>query len=131
MDPLLGGVILQLVAAFMGAALYIFKNFRTMAGATADTVSAPISLMMNGILWSVAAGLSVGMAEILSFVISGMNVKASQSIPTIIGGSVVIGTVLGSVWLREKLTLRGWFGVLLITIGIAIIGIDPGTTTAH
>ena len=77
-----------------------------------------------GLVWAVAAGLSVGAAELLSFVVSGMGVPATQSIPIIIGGSILIGTILGSVWLKESLSSTGWFGVLLIAIGITLVGMN-------
>ncbi|KAL3928360.1 MAG: hypothetical protein SGARI_005058 [Bacillariaceae sp.] len=112
-DPILGGVLLQLVAAMMGASLYLWKKLTTSVG------------------WSVAAGLAVGAAEILSFFISGMGVPASKSIPTVIGGSVVVGTLAGSVWLKERLSFGGWMGVCLIALGIALVGMDPGSAAGH
>ena len=47
-----------------------------------------------------------------------------QSIPIIIGGSVMFGTVLGFLALGETLTARGWSGVLMISIGISLVGMD-------
>ena len=52
----------------------------------------------------------------------------SKSIPAIIGASVVIGTLLGAVWLGEQLTIQGWVGVAFIALGIALVGIDPGAS---
>jgi len=119
MDPILGGVLLQIVAAALGAALLAVQRVRT-------TTALEVSKL--GVRWAIAAGAAVGAAEILSFIISGLGVPASKSIPAIIGGSVVIGTLLGAVWLGEKLTTRGWFGIALIAIGIALVGIDPGAS---
>jgi len=116
MDPILGGVLLQIVAAALGAGLLVIQRARA---------TAPLEVSKLGIRWAVAAGAAVGAAEILSFIISGLGVPASKSIPTIIGGSVVMGTVLGAVWLGEHLTPRGWVGVSLIALGIALVGIDP------
>jgi drug/metabolite transporter (DMT)-like permease len=50
-----------------------------------------------------------------------------QSIPIVIGGSVLLGTILGTVWLKEVLTVKGWCGVVLIAAGIALVGMDPGS----
>mmetsp|Transcript_5886 Transcript_5886/g.9891 ORF Transcript_5886/g.9891 Transcript_5886/m.9891 type:complete len:253 (-) Transcript_5886:128-886(-) len=120
MDPILGGVLLQVVAAALGATLLAVQ--RAKSSATALEVS------KMGVRLSIAAGAAVGAAEILSFIISGLGVPASKSIPAIIGGSVVMGTFLGAVWLGEQLTPRGWFGIALIAVGIALVGMDPGAS---
>ena len=124
-DPILGGVLLQFVAALIGTALLLLK---TAGGASS---SSSLSMTKSGLIWSIAAGVAVGAAEILSFIISGMGVEATQSIPILIGGSIVIGTILGAVWLQERLTLRGWLGILLIALGITLVGIDPGSSMGH
>jgi transporter family protein len=117
-DPILGGVLLQFVAALIGTALLLIQT------ATGSSSSSTMKVSKMGLVWSVAAGAAVGAAEILSFVISGKGVPATQSIPTIVGGSILVGTVLGVVWLRERLTMKGWMGVLLIAAGIALVGLD-------
>ena len=99
-----------------------------MAVQRATTSTVPLKCSKIGIRWAVAAGAAVGAAELLSFVISGLGVPASQSIPTIIGGSVVMGTLLGALWLGETLTPRGWLGIVLIAGGIALVGMDPGAS---
>jgi bacterial/archaeal transporter family protein len=125
-DPILGGVLLQFVAALVGTLLLGFQQLR--ASASGASV---LKLNRTGIYWSIAAGVAVGAAEILSFVISGMGVPATQSIPIIIGGSILVGTLLGSVWLGESLSRSGWAGVLLIAAGIALVGMDPGSGVGH
>jgi len=55
-----------------------------------------------------------------------MGVDASQSIPIIIGGSVAVGALLGLILLGEVLMFHGWFGVILLTCGIAMVASDPG-----
>lgn len=118
-DPVLGGVILQFVAAILGLSIYLGRHFGSSeAGETL--------MHSSGIVWSVAAGMSVGLAEILSFIVNGKGVPATQSIPVIIGGSVLFGTVLGWLFLGEDVSLRGWVGVGLITVGIAIVSMEPG-----
>jgi drug/metabolite transporter (DMT)-like permease len=79
---------------------------------------------MEGVQWAVLAGLAVGVAEIVSFFVSSLGVQAMQSIPIIIGGSVMFGTVMGAVALHEELSYRGWLGVVLISLGISLVGID-------
>lgn len=86
--PVLGGVILQFVAALLGSAL--------LAGLVAFPADdTKIHVERPGLVWSVGAGVWVGLAEITSFLVAGMGVPASQFIPINIGGSVAIGTVLG------------------------------------
>mmetsp|Transcript_15155 Transcript_15155/g.30821 ORF Transcript_15155/g.30821 Transcript_15155/m.30821 type:complete len:246 (-) Transcript_15155:130-867(-) len=122
MDPILGGVLLQFVAATVGTLLWLVQRTTSSKAAVVSTRTA--------MAWAAAAGLAVGAAELLSFFISGMGVQAMQSIPIVVGGSVLMGTVLGRVWLKEMLTWKGWCGVALISIGIALVGIDPGSSGA-
>eukprot|EP00522_Entomoneis_paludosa_P014850 CAMPEP_0172451726 /NCGR_PEP_ID=MMETSP1065-20121228/9643_1 /TAXON_ID=265537 /ORGANISM="Amphiprora paludosa, Strain CCMP125" /LENGTH=233 /DNA_ID=CAMNT_0013203695 /DNA_START=140 /DNA_END=841 /DNA_ORIENTATION=- len=116
--PVLGGVILQFIAAILGclllSILVVKDGWEEM------------NYDSSGVFWAIWAGVAVGAAEILSFVVSGMGVQSMQSIPIIIGGSVLFGTVLGFTILHEVLTYRGWFGVSLIAVGIGLVGTDPG-----
>ncbi len=118
--PILGGVILQFVAALLGCILCVTLVY----GPTQEEMFYDGS----GIWFAVYAGMSVGAAEIISFMVSGMGVQAVQSIPTIIGGSVFFGTVLGWLLLGEELSMRGWFGVAMIAGGITLVGMDPGAS---
>jgi transporter family protein len=121
-DPMLGGVLLQIVAALLGTLLLAGKRVSAQSPGSIPTRA-------DGIKWAILAGLAVGVAEILSFMISSMGVQVMQSIPIVIGGSVLFGTILGAVWLKEILTVKGWCGVVLIAAGIALVGMDPGSIT--
>jgi uncharacterized membrane protein len=66
----------------------------------------------------------------LSFVVSGLGVPACQSIPTIIGGSVGVGAILGLIILGETLVLQEWLGVALLITGIVFVALDPGEKVA-
>jgi transporter family protein len=123
-DPMLGGVLLQIVAAILGTLLLV--GTRVTAQSTRS-----IPTRADGIKWAILAGLAVGVAEILSFMISSLGVQAMQSIPIVIGGSVLFGTILGTVWLNEVLTVKGWCGVFLIAAGIALVGMDPSSVGLH
>lgn len=116
-NPVLGGVILQLVAAMLGCCLLGFLVVK-------EGGSEVIDYDREGINWAILAGLAVGTAEIVSFFVSSLGVQAMQSIPIIIGGSVMFGTVLGAVALREVLSARGWLGVVMISVGISLVGLD-------
>jgi len=113
--PILGGVILQIVAALLGALICGYLGFGLEETMFYDG---------KGITWAILAGLAVGAAEILSFLVNGMGVPAVKSIPVIIGGSVMIGTIIGRIFLAEVLSPSGWFGVILIAIGITLVGME-------
>jgi transporter family protein len=117
-NPVLGGVILQLVAAMLGLFLLLLLVY--WEGGTEDVLVYDGA----GIRWAVLAGVAVGSAEIISFFVSSLGVQAMQSIPIIIGGSVMFGTTIGAVFLREELTYRGWAGVVMISCGISLVGLD-------
>ena len=55
---------------------------------------------------------------------TGMGVPAVQSIPVIIGGSVMFGCVIGTIFLGEELSFSGWLGVALIAAGIGLVGME-------
>jgi transporter family protein len=114
--PILGGVILQIVAAILGILLCSFLTF--------GPAQEKMFYDTEGISWAILAGIAVGAAEILSFVVNGMGVPAVKSIPIIIGGSVMFGTIIGRIFLAEMLSLRGWSGVLLIAIGVTLVGME-------
>ncbi|KAL7480331.1 hypothetical protein ACHAW6_008780 [Cyclotella cf. meneghiniana] len=117
--PILGGVILQIVAALFGTLLLIVIVVQD----GKDT----LEFDRSGILWSVLAGVSVGSAEMLSFFVMGMGVQATQAIPIVIGGSVMFGCVLGAVWLNELLAFQGWMGVAFVVVGIGLVATDPSS----
>jgi len=119
--PMLGGVILQLVAVLLGSLLLGMQQDK----------STIIAASRRGIFWSVCAGLAVGAAEILSFQVSASGAQASQSVPVMIGGSVAIGSILGAILLRERMSLQGWFGVVLVVAGVACVATDPASSIGH
>mmetsp|Transcript_9008 Transcript_9008/g.22731 ORF Transcript_9008/g.22731 Transcript_9008/m.22731 type:complete len:196 (-) Transcript_9008:208-795(-) len=124
-NPVLGGVVLQFVAAIFGSCL--------LSGILIDEQFEGGSLQSDtiGIIWACAAGVAVGTAELLSFGVSGMGVQATQSIPILIGGSVMFGAVLGIFMLGETLEWQGWTGVILLVAGLSLVATDPGTVSAH
>lgn len=116
--PILGGVILQFVAALLGTALLGALMLKS------EDAAQDIEYDKSGLFWSCCAGLAVGSAEMLSFVVSGMGVPATQSIPIIIGGSVVVGALLGLILLGEVMMLHGWSGIGMLVIGIGLVATD-------
>lgn len=115
-NHVLGGVVLQFVAAIFGSCLLI--GIMIFGDSNLDHDN-------DGIFWACLAGVSVGSAELLSFAVSGMGVQATQSIPILIGGSVMFGAILGIFMLGETLVFQGWTGILLLVAGIAMVATDP------
>jgi transporter family protein len=120
-NPILGGVVLQFVAATLGTLL-----LGSIIWTGGENALSQIHYDKSGMIWSICAGLAVGSAEMLSFFVSSLGVQASQFIPIIIGGSVMFGAVLGLLVLGEKMMMHGWCGVALLVTGIALVATDPG-----
>eukprot|EP00956_Cyclotella_meneghiniana_P020932 scaffold37547_cov75-Cyclotella_meneghiniana.AAC.3 len=112
-NPIMGGVILQFVAAAFGS---VVLGVMVLINGTSS-----LKYDNAGLLWSCAAGIAVGIAEILSFFVSGLGVNATQSIPIIVGGSVLFGAFLGLIMLGESMMWPGWVGVALVTTGIGFV----------
>lgn len=109
--PAVGAVVLQLVAAALGAAWLLRLKL----------LGQPIGLTKAGLGLAALAGLGVGLAEILTFVVFQRGVSSSVGTPIIVGGSVLLTAVLGLVVLREPLSLAQAGGLLCIVVGIALL----------
>ena len=109
--PAVGAVVLQLVAAALGAAWLLKIKLQ----------GQPLALSGKGLGLAALAGLGVGLAEILSFMVFQRGVNSSVGTPVIVGGSVLLTAVLGLVVLREALTISQAGGLLLIVVGIALL----------
>ena len=106
-----GAVVLQLVAAALGAAWLLKLKLE----------GQPIPVTAKGLGLAALAGLGVGLAEILTFIVFQRGVNSSVGTPVIVGGSVLFTAVLGLVVLREALTVPQAGGLLLIVVGIALL----------
>ena len=111
LPPAVGAVVLQLVAAGLGATWLVRLR---LAGQ-------PLALTGKGLALAALAGLSVGLAEILTFVVFKRGVPASVGTPVIVGGSVLLAALLGVIVLREGLTLTQAGGLGLIVAGIGLL----------
>ncbi|GAA4498923.1 hypothetical protein GCM10023172_16760 [Hymenobacter ginsengisoli] len=111
LPPAVGAVVLQVVAAGLGAAWLVRLKL----------LGQPLAVSGRGLGLAALAGLSVGLAEILTFVVFKRGVPASTGTPVIVGGSVLLAAVLGLVVLREGLTLAQASGLGLIVAGIVLL----------
>ncbi|MDO7847497.1 EamA family transporter [Hymenobacter sp. M29] len=111
LPPAVGAVVLQLMAAALGAAWLVRLKLQ----------GAPLPLSSRGLALAALAGVGVGLAEILTFVVFQRGVNSSVGTPVIVGGSVLLTALLGLGLLRETLTLAQLGGLVLIVAGIALV----------
>ena len=111
LPPAVGAVVLQLVAAALGAAWLLKLRLQ----------GQPVVVSGKGLALAALAGLSVGVAEILTFVVYSRGLPASVGTPVIVGGSVLLAALLGLVVLHETLTLGQASGLVLIVVGTALL----------
>ncbi|MBE9030375.1 EamA family transporter [filamentous cyanobacterium LEGE 11480] len=112
---ILGAVILQFVALLFGCcALGWLKS-----------QGASITGNVEGIRYAMLAGVAVGTAEVLSFYFYAKGISASFGIPMIVGGTIVVGALLGIFILREQLTFIQWIGLGCIIFGITLLSTSP------
>lgn len=109
--PAVGAVVLQLVAAALGAVWLLKLKLQ----------GQPLPITPKGLGLAALAGLGVGLAEILTFVVFQRGVPSSVGTPVIVGGSVLLTALLGLALLREALTLPQASGLVLIVLGIALL----------
>ena len=109
--PAVGAVVLQLVAAALGAAWLLKLKLQ----------GQPLAVSGKGLALAALAGVGVGLAEILTFVVFQRGVNSSVGTPVIVGGSVLLTALLGLGLLREGLTLTQAAGLLLVVVGIALL----------
>ncbi|MDB5234379.1 MAG: hypothetical protein JWR44_1372 [Hymenobacter sp.] len=111
LPPAVGAVVLQLVAAGLGAAWLMRMKLQ----------GQPLAVSDKGLGLAALACLGVGLAEILTFVVFQRGVNSSVGTPVIVGGSVLLTAVLGLVVLREALSVPQAAGLILIVVGIALL----------
>lgn len=112
-QPVLGAVVLQFVAAFIGSGL-LFYLHRT--GTT-------LNVSARGVWLAVAAGVAIGLVEILTFMVFARGIPVAVGNPLIIGGSLIVTTSIGLIALREVLNPLQMIAVLLIIAGVGLLAL--------
>lgn len=112
-QPVLGAVVLQFVAAFIGSGL-LYYLYRT--GTT-------LHVTARGVWLAVAAGAAIGLVEILTFMVFARGVPVAVGNPLIIGGSLIVTTGVGIVALREILNPVQVLAVALIIAGVGLLAL--------
>jgi transporter family protein len=110
---MVGAVVLQVMAALVGAGLLVLLYLR---GALPASLVTP-----KGLTLAALAGVSIGLAEILTFAVYGKGAPASVGTPLIVGGSVLLTAVVGVLVLREALSWPQALGMLFIVGGVVLL----------
>ncbi|MEK7128079.1 MAG: EamA family transporter [Patescibacteria group bacterium] len=110
-NQIAGALILQAVAALVGGISLLFLKF----------TNSPIEISNKGVFYAILAGLFIGLAEIATFFVFSKGVTLSLGLPIIVAGSVVFGSLLGILFLKEVLTPIHLLAMLLVVIGIALL----------
>ncbi len=111
-QAVLGAVVLQFVAAFIGLGMLAYLRLGT---------TVPLTLSGRGLLLSALAGVAIGLVEIASFVVYARGVAVAVGNPLIVGGSLVVTTGVGYLLLREQLDVVQLGAVGLIAAGVALL----------
>ena len=110
-NQIVGAVILQVVAALLGGVILLILKL----------TNSPLEISAKGVRFAVLAGIMVGLAEITSFFVFSKGVSASTGIPIIIGGSVVVGAVVGVFFLKEALAPLHYLAIAFIVLGVVLL----------
>lgn len=112
-NPILGAVVLQFVAAFLGLGLLL---------ATQAPAGAPSLLWTGrGLLLATLAGVAIGLVEILAFFIYGRGMSVAVGNPLIVGGSLLVTTGIGVALLRESISPLQALAVGMIAGGVLLL----------
>ncbi|MFH1253073.1 MAG: EamA family transporter [Candidatus Uhrbacteria bacterium] len=110
-NQIVGAVVLQITAALVGGVILVILKI----------TNSPLEISPKGVWFAVAAGIFVGLAEITSFFVFSKGVPASVGIPIIIGGSVLVGAILGLSVLKETLNPIHYLAIVLIVVGVIFL----------
>jgi len=116
-QAVLGAVILQFVAAFLGLGLLVYFKY-------VDNLTLHVS--PRGVTLAVLAGAAIGVVEILTFIIYGRGVAVAVGNPLIVGGSLIVTTGVGWLFLREVLNPWQVAALFSIIAGVAILAWQAG-----
>ena len=81
---------------------------------------------MRGVTLAVLAGAAIGIVEILTFVIYSRGVDVAVGNPLIVGGSLIVTTGIGWLFLREVLNPWQVAAVFSIVAGVVVLAWQAG-----
>lgn len=112
----MGAVILQAVAALLGLLVLGYLKFTHHS----------LEVSSKGIHFSVWAGIFVGLAEIFSFYLFAKGVPISTGLPFIVATTVLVGAMLGMLFLKEPLSWTSGLGIVLTLSGVLLLTFAQG-----
>ncbi|MFH1650211.1 MAG: EamA family transporter [Candidatus Woesearchaeota archaeon] len=110
-SPALGAVILAVSSAIVATSFFLFLKLN----GTQTTITTP------GIWWAIGAGVFAGLAEVLYFFMFAKGTNISIGLPLVVGGTILVGAVLGILVLHEKLSFIKLAGGVLTVLGIVLL----------
>src|SRR5690625_735699 len=113
-QAVLGAVVLQFVAAFMGLVLLLYMQRQA---------TEPLFVTSRGVTLAVLAGIAIGLVEILTFFIYGRGIPVAVGNPLIIGGSLLVTTSIGVFALREMLSPLQIIAIFIIVGGETLLAV--------
>lgn len=114
-NAVLGAVILQFVAAFLGLAVLLYLRL---------SMSEPLQVTNRGVGLAVLAGVAIGLVEMLTFYVYGRGIPVAIGNPLIIGGSLIVTTGLGVTLLREDINVVQMAAIALVVGGVGLMAWD-------
>lgn len=114
-NAVLGAVILQFVAAFLGLAVLVYLRL---------SMPEPLQITNRGVGLAVLAGVAIGLVEMLTFYVYGRGIPVAVGNPLIIGGSLIVTTGLGVALLREDINVAQGAAIALIVGGVGLMAWD-------
>lgn len=111
-NAVLGAVVLQFVAAFVGLGLLLYMQ--ASGGGT-------LQVSTRGLGLATLAGIAIGLVEIFTFIIYGRGIPVAVGNPLIIGGSLLVTTGVGVLLLREVINPIQAGAILLIVLGVTLL----------
>ncbi len=116
----LGAVVLQLTALFVGTAVLLFLR----------SSGHPFELNKTGVIFAALGGMCVASGEIVAFHVFSRDVPTAIGVPVIVGGTVAAATLFGLVFLRESLSIGQSIGILFVVAGIVLLTASKPITPA-
>src|SRR5690554_513546 len=116
-QAILGAVVLQFVAAFLGLGLLAYFKYT-------DQIS--LHVTPRGVTLAVLAGVAIGLVEILTFIIYARGVDVAVGHPVMVGGSVIVTPGAGWLFLRQPLHRWHVAAVFSIIGGVAVLAWQAG-----
>ncbi len=77
----------------------------------------------EGVYWSILAGVTIAIFSVLLVKIFAAGGSLGFVLPTIYGIAIVVGSLLGYIFLKEQLPLMQIVGIILTVTGIVLVGL--------